>query len=49
MGDDEGLMIVVSEHRNWYPTQIASSRHWFRLVFEEGGKEFELEYEDLMK
>jgi catechol 2,3-dioxygenase-like lactoylglutathione lyase family enzyme len=49
MGDDEGLMIVVSENRNWYPTQIASSRHWFRLVFEEGGKNFELEYEDLIK
>ena len=48
MGNDEGLMIVVSENRNWYPTQITSSRHWFELVIEEEGKEFKFDDEDVM-
>jgi catechol-2,3-dioxygenase len=39
IGDDEGLFIVVSSNRNWYPTHIPSSRHNFSLTFVHNGKE----------
>ena len=42
-GDDAGLFIVVTEHRNWYPTEIPSALHWLKITFVEQGKEFQLE------
>ena len=42
MGDDEGLFIVVSENRNWYPTAIRSTRYWGKVVFASGGKDHEM-------
>jgi hypothetical protein len=34
VGDDEGLFIVVPEHRNWYPTNIPSKIFSLSAVFE---------------
>jgi hypothetical protein len=33
IGDDEGLFIVVSENRNWYPTNISSTIHPLTIGF----------------
>ncbi len=33
MGDDNGLFIVASEKRNWYPTQMASQKFPFEIKF----------------
>jgi catechol 2,3-dioxygenase-like lactoylglutathione lyase family enzyme len=33
MGDDNGLFIVASENRNWYPTQIPSQKSPFEITF----------------
>lgn len=43
VGDDDGLLIVVSDNRNWYPTQIPSSMHWYRLLARQNENEFILE------
>ena len=43
LGDDHGLFIVVSENRNWYPTNISSSKHWSRIVFTNRETETSLE------
>jgi catechol-2,3-dioxygenase len=40
VGDDEGLFIVVSKNRNWYPTGVASSLHWLKIKFSVDDKEF---------
>jgi extradiol dioxygenase family protein len=39
LGDDLGLLIIVSDHRNWYPTNIPSKRHWLKVVIEEQDRE----------
>lgn len=33
MGDDNGLFIVASENRNWYPTQMPSQKSPFEIKF----------------
>ncbi|MFL5808344.1 MAG: hypothetical protein ACJ749_02420, partial [Flavisolibacter sp.] len=33
IGDDEGLFIVVSKNRNWFPTQITSCIHPIKINF----------------
>lgn len=33
MGDDNGLFIVASENRNWYPTQVPSQKSPFEIEF----------------
>ena len=43
LGDDEGLLIVVSENRLWYPTEIPSSKHWLRVHFQVNGHDQVLE------
>ena len=40
IGDDEGLFIVVPEHRNWYPTNNASKIFPLSVVFENNGREY---------
>jgi catechol-2,3-dioxygenase len=42
-GDDEGLFIVVTEQRNWFPTEIPSHPYWLKITFRQQGKEFTLE------
>jgi catechol-2,3-dioxygenase len=39
IGDDEGLLIVVPEHRNWYPTNIPGRIFPLAVKFEIAGKE----------
>jgi len=34
VGDDEGLFIIVTENRNWYPTSIPSKIFPLEIVFE---------------
>ena len=36
IGDDEGLFIMVPEHRNWYPTSVASGIFPLHIRFEQG-------------
>ena len=43
LGDDEGLFIVVSNNRPWYPTTIVSSIHWMKVNFIQGDHSFTLE------
>jgi hypothetical protein len=40
IGNDEGLFIVVPEHRNWYPTNIAGRIFALSIVFENDGREY---------
>lgn len=37
VGDDQGLFIVVTEKRPWFPTQIPSSKSPLKIVFEVDG------------
>jgi catechol 2,3-dioxygenase-like lactoylglutathione lyase family enzyme len=43
IGDDEGLFIVVPEHRNWYPTNIAGGIFALSIVFENDDREYRLQ------
>lgn len=38
VGDDEGLLIIVTDHRAWYPTTKASGLFPVELEFEQDGK-----------
>jgi catechol 2,3-dioxygenase-like lactoylglutathione lyase family enzyme len=38
LGDDNGLFIVVNDHRNWYPTQKKSEKHFALVKAEINGK-----------
>jgi len=40
IGDDEGLFIVVPEHRNWYPTNIAGGIFPLSVMFENKNKKY---------
>lgn len=40
LGDDEGLFIIVSNHRNWYPTQKPSGIFPMEISFRSGGSEY---------
>jgi len=42
IGDDDGLLIVVPEHRNWFPTTIPSGIFPIKLEFESRGTEYAL-------
>jgi len=39
LGDDEGLFIVVPYGREWYPTDILSSKHWVAVHLNIDNKE----------
>ncbi len=43
IGDDEGLFVIVPEHRNWFPTDKPAGIFPMRMEFESGGKEYRLE------
>lgn len=43
MGDDQGLFVIVPEHRNWYPTDNPSEIFPMSVEFENGGRNFSLE------
>lgn len=43
MGDDEGLFVLVSEHRNWYPTDKPSEIFSIRIEFENNDRRYRLE------
>ena len=38
LGDDEGLFIIVTENRNWYPTSKVSGIFPIEIVFENNGR-----------
>jgi len=40
IGDEEGLLIAVPQHRNWYPTDIAAGIFPTRIEFVNGEKFF---------
>ncbi|MEP7107227.1 MAG: VOC family protein [Ferruginibacter sp.] len=37
VGNDDGLFIIVTENRSWYPTSIRSSRHWAKVTIQQPG------------
>ena len=43
MGDDEGLFVIVPEHRNWYPTHKPSGIFPMIVEFDNRGKSYSLE------
>jgi len=43
IGDDEGLFVVVPEHRNWYPTDKPSGIFAMRVEFENNNENYKLE------
>lgn len=36
LGDDDGLFIIVNEHRPWYPTNRPGGRYWLSTRFSQG-------------
>ncbi|MEO6547681.1 MAG: hypothetical protein ABIN94_06760 [Ferruginibacter sp.] len=34
VGNDEGLLIIVSQNRKWYPTNIRSANYWCKLTLQ---------------
>ena len=43
IGNDEGLFIVVPEHRNWYPTNVPSKIFPLSAVFENNNNAYRLQ------
>jgi len=43
VGDDEGLFVIVPEHRNWFPTDKPAALYPHKAEFENAGKEYSLE------
>jgi catechol-2,3-dioxygenase len=44
LGNDEGLFIIVTENRNWYPTTNPSGIFPIEILFENSGKSEVLKY-----
>ena len=44
IGNDEGLLIIVTENRNWYPTNKKSFICPIELQFENFGKEYSVQF-----
>lgn len=42
MGNDEGLLIIVSENRVWYPTDNRSAKHWAKVSIAFNGQPIEI-------
>ncbi len=42
VGNDEGLLIIVSENRIWYPTDIRSTKHWAKVTIAYNGQPTEI-------
>jgi catechol-2,3-dioxygenase len=34
IGDDEGLLVLVNENRNWFPTQEKAESYWSKIIIE---------------
>lgn len=45
IGDDNGLIIIVSSTRNWFPTPINAEKFPIKVIIEKNGNNFELKYE----
>jgi hypothetical protein len=45
IGDDNGLIIIVSSTRNWFPTPINAEKFPVKVIIEKNGNDLELEYE----
>ena len=43
IGDDEGLFVIVPEHRNWYPTDKPAGIFTMKVEFENEGKKYRVE------
>jgi hypothetical protein len=43
IGDDEGLFVIVPEHRNWYPTDKPAGILPMKVEFENEGRKYRLE------
>jgi len=46
LGDDNGLLILAKDRRNWFPTDSPSGKHWTKIKFETNGKINEIEFYD---
>ena len=46
LGDDDGLFIIVNEHRHWYPTDRPGGRYWFKARFTHGDKSATITMQD---
>jgi hypothetical protein len=44
VGDDEGLFIIVTENRNWYPTNKKSRICPIKVQFENGAEKFDEQF-----
>lgn len=44
VGDDEGLLILVTPNRNWYPTQTPSESNATKISIENNGTLIELQF-----
>lgn len=42
LGDDNGLLIIVKNHRNWYPTQQKSQKQYTKIKLSRNGQQKEL-------
>lgn len=42
MGDEEGLFIIVSEHRKWFPTEVEAGIYPVKIVFTAGADKEEI-------
>jgi catechol 2,3-dioxygenase-like lactoylglutathione lyase family enzyme len=45
IGDDNGLIIIVSSTRNWFPTPINAEKFPVKVIIEKNGNNLELKYE----
>ena len=43
LGDDNGLLIIVKNRRNWFPTEIPAESNWTNITLIESGKEVKIE------
>jgi catechol 2,3-dioxygenase-like lactoylglutathione lyase family enzyme len=43
LGTDTGLLILVEENRDWYPTKKKAKSFWTKVVFDNNGKTREIE------
>jgi hypothetical protein len=46
LGDDHGLLILVREDRDWYPTQIKSGKYYLKVLLDVSGEEKRLIFND---
>lgn len=44
IGDDEGLLILVTPNRNWYPTQTPSESNKLEVILKNNGNRIELNF-----